>query len=198
MVQLLILVLYVNVQAQGQRDTFPLVFDYSIGLEVTHDVEGYCDCIETTEVKEEDGYQWTRKGYMSCTYLDSNQEMVRPEKVWVKSEVPNGNWVKAGKAPVYRQLKGYAPLVREKIPVIDTFYVFMTYESGQKEMVYESPGECYCKGIKTSAYSNGQPGTTTIYNECTWVDYERGVLTDSVRMLVVEGFPETKWQPDKN
>jgi hypothetical protein len=37
-----------------------------------------------------------------------------------------------------------------------------------------------------------------IYNECTWVDYGKGVLTDSVRMLVVEGFPEAKWRPDKN
>jgi hypothetical protein len=196
--QLLLLVLYVNVQAQAQRDTFPLIFDYSIGLEVTHDVQGYCECAKTTLVKEVDGYQWTKEGYINCIYLDSNQEIVRLEKVWVKSEVPEGDWIKTRRAPVYRGIKGFAPLSRKELSVIDTFYVFMTYESGQREMVYESPGECYCKGMRLPSYSNGEPGATMIYNECTWVDYGKGVLTDSVRMLVVEGFPEAKWRPDKN
>jgi len=192
----LILVLCLNVQVQAQRDTFPLSFDYSVGLKVTHDVDGFCECERTVARRDVGGYSWKRDSYMNCTYLDANKRLIKLEKVWVESEVPHGEWVRESKIRNGGGIKGQ-PLTQVKKAVLDTFQVFMTYETEDRKMVYDAPGECYCEGESVPTYSsNGQPGAMVFYEKCTWNDYSQGVLSDFIKMLAVEGLPYGQFNPD--
>jgi len=189
----LVLASILAASVQGQRITFPITFDYSIGTDVFYDQSGFCDCKKVVQRKEDQGFTWMRESVTDCRYLDEKKNMIVLDRVWVESELPVTEWNQIGRATRIGGVVGLDPLGKA-FRRVDTFFVFLTYRDDDRKLIVSSPGECECMVEASPGYNEKlKAGFYLNFRNCSWTDYERGELSQEARILEAENFPVAGW-----
>lgn len=190
MKMILMIIAVCSCALKAQVDTFPVTFDYAVNFEVTYDQKGFCTCDQVTVSKDSIGYDWYRKEWSNCKYLDSGKKVILNSNIWVtkgkEQFIPKG-WTRGQKIK-YGAIGGLILDRSRGNWVTDTIPVLMTYMNENRKLIVDAPGDAVCRARITSAYGpNLETGTSKKYTNCTWISYEFGELGKSVRMLAVDG-----------